>query len=288
MIDQLDQILKKILDDKAAPQELREAEVSFDIPKESYKPAGDTTNLYLYDIHENRNLRDLVPIYKMVNGKYTKLRPPLRVDCAYMLTAWSTQSGDKVSAHEHKLLSQALMWLSQFPEIPGNFLPEDWKDNTNAVYQPFPVYLAVAQSDGVKAPGEFWAALGSPPRPYLNMVVTIAMDLPKSISESIPKVITKTTEYEQLNTPGPGEEEIQIGGRVTNMADPPVGIEGALVTILELKKTTRTDKDGYYSLANLPRGQFTFMVRASGYEEKQVMMRIPIDEAGKNYDIQLS
>jgi len=180
MINQLDQTLKNILNAPNAPNELQNAEISFDIPKESYAPDKETVNLYLYDIHENRILRDPVPIVKIVNGNYEKRKPPLRVDCSYMLTAWSGQSGDTASASEHRILSDALIWLSFFAEIPKEYLLDDWKDKSNAAYQPFPVYLTVARQDDVKQPGEFWAALGSPPRPYLNVVVTIAMDLQKT------------------------------------------------------------------------------------------------------------
>ena len=55
MIDELDQILKNILNDSNAPGELRTAEINFEIPKEKYAPTKKTINLFLYDIHENRD-----------------------------------------------------------------------------------------------------------------------------------------------------------------------------------------------------------------------------------------
>ena len=293
MIDQLDQTLKDILDDdrmlRELPEfkELKEAEINFDIPQEKYAPQQDTVNLYLYDIHENRELRDAVPIYKIVNGKYEKRNPPLRIDCSYMVTAWSAQNKDKALDNEHKILSQALMWLSQFPIIPEDYLPDTWKDKFSPAYQPFPVYLSVAQQDGVKQAGEFWAALGSPPRPYLNVVITITMDMYKQVPEPVPVVITKITGYAQLNESRPPEEDIQIGGRITNTSDPPIGIKNAVVTITDLNVVTSSDENGYYSFAHLTTGQFTFNVRVKNYQAKTVDMVIPADQ-GKNYDIQLS
>lgn len=186
MIDLLDKTLTKLLDDSRAPADLLAAEVNFDVPKEGYAPEKDTLNLYLYDVHENRGLRDPAPIIELIDGEYKKRRPPIRVDCSYMLTAWSAQSGDNASAKEHLLLSQTLLWLSRFPSIPVDYLPAEWKDNTRPDFQPFPVRMVVAEMNGVKEPGEFWSALGSPPRPSVNVVVTIAMNIAERKDLGVP------------------------------------------------------------------------------------------------------
>ena len=282
MIDQLSQTLKNIL------KEFIDVDFSFDIPKENYAPEPDTINLYLYDIHENRQLRDPVPIYKIVNGLYEKRKPPLRIDCSYMLTAWSSQGGDTASLREHEILSQAFLWLSGFPEIPRDYLPDDWKDESNKYYQPFPVCLSVAQQDGVKQPGDFWAALGSPPRPYLNVVVIISMDVHYGESDSLAQTITKITQYEQLHKPETREEEIRIFGQIINSDEPPTGIPNAKVTIVELKRKTKSDENGNYSFNNIPRNEYTFEVEAVGYESKTVSITIPIKVKGENYNIQLT
>ena len=50
MIDQLDQTLKRIFDDAQAPLDVRNADVSFEMPEENFTPASETVNLYLYDV----------------------------------------------------------------------------------------------------------------------------------------------------------------------------------------------------------------------------------------------
>ncbi|MBN2088316.1 DUF4255 domain-containing protein [candidate division KSB1 bacterium] len=217
MLNQLDQILKDILDDSKAPKELKDAEVSFEIPKENYAPDKDTINLYLYDIHENRKLRDPSPIYELVDGDFVKKSPPIRVDCSYMLTAWNGKTGEHSTADEHLLLSQALTWFSSFPEIPAKYFPADWKDKSKASYQMFPVYLSVAQFDGIKDPGEFWAALGSPPRPYINVTATIAMTLkgPDEMGPPVEKriIITGQREKDKEELKTGTEEQIEKTGK---------------------------------------------------------------------------
>ena len=47
-----------MLDDAAAPADLRAADVSFDTPDKDFKPAQATVNLFLHEVIENRALRD--------------------------------------------------------------------------------------------------------------------------------------------------------------------------------------------------------------------------------------
>jgi hypothetical protein len=171
MIRDLDDTLRVILDDPLGPTELLNADVSFETPDKNFAPAQATVNLFLYEVKENRELRDPVPITEIVGNTFIKRTPPLRVDCTYIVTTWSNQVGAARVAEEHRLLSQALLWLSRFPIIPAGFL------QGSLVNPPFPHPTMVAQMDGNKNMGEFWSALGSPPRPAFYLVVTIAMDL---------------------------------------------------------------------------------------------------------------
>ena len=48
--------------------------------------------------------------------------PPLRVDCGYLVTAWSPKAGGLKAQEEHRLLGLALLWLSRFPVLEEPFL----------------------------------------------------------------------------------------------------------------------------------------------------------------------
>jgi hypothetical protein len=171
MFHHLDTTLKNILDDPAAPQELREAEVSFLTPDREFKPEQATVNLFLHEVKENAALRDPLPIVELKDGVYQRRRPPLRVDCTYMVSAWSNATKAEKIVEEHRLLGQAFAWLSRFPTIPEDYL----KGSLDG--QPFPPPTMVAQMDGDRRSGEFWSALGIAPRPTFSLVVTIAIDL---------------------------------------------------------------------------------------------------------------
>lgn len=301
MIDELDNVLKGILEDIKDFVELPELGISFLIPKQDYDPKKPTINLYLYDVHENRELRDPVPIIERVEDSYIKRKPPLRVDCAYMATAWSMKQDEEQPDEEHRLLSHAMLWLSRFPTIPDKYLPDDWKDKTKPTYQPFPPPMWVAQMDGVKEPGEFWAALGSPPRPFFNLIVTIAMDLRKPIEEG-PPVTAKVTTYGQKEEdkekliPGSEEEFIQIGGRVFDAENPEQGIGGARVLLVELNKIVVTDEKGRFSFPSreesktfpgLTKGEYTLQVYAQGFKKLDKPKKINVPGPSEEYEIGL-
>lgn len=278
MIEQLDQILADIIRDSEAPQQVRAAEVSFVIPQQSFKPDKSTLNLFLIDVHENRELRDPVPIIEYVGDAYFRRRPPLRVDCSYMVTAWSPQKDAAGTAAEHQLLSEALMWFSQFPTIPERFLPSEWKNMTLSEYQPFPLPMWVGQVNGVKEAGEFWAALENPPRAYFNLVVTLAMDLRRGVDIGPP-----VTSKEEL-LPNPEKSLLQIGGRIFDTAAPNRGIAEAVVLLAELSKSEITDADGRFSFPSrskdkgfpgISKGDYTLRVFAKGYQYKEKKIKIP-------------
>lgn len=174
MFQDLDATLTRVLDDGAMATasvvppltELLNAEVSFITPDRTFQPGltQATVNLFLYDVKENRELRDQVPIVEKVGNSFVRRLPPVRVDCSYIVTAWSNGTAATQVVEEHRLLAQALLWLSRFPTIPSQYL------QGGLTTQPFPLTTMVAQMDANKNAGEFWNALGIPPRPafYFN------------------------------------------------------------------------------------------------------------------------
>lgn len=261
MFDDLDDTLEAILNDAAAPIELRNAAVSFETPDRTFTPAQTTVNLFLYEVKENRELRDPVPITEFVGGNFIRRRPPLRVDCLYLVTAWSSQMGAARVAEEHRLLAQALLWLSRFPTIPEGFLLGSLAD------QPFPPPTLVAQMNSEKNVGEFWTALGSPPRPGFYVVVTIAMDLAVQVSEG-PPVVTKEMRLKRKMPPGVAEPLLttvfEIGGTVRH-AMTLAAIPNAQVTLLELARVATTDEEGRFRFDDLGAGNYTLRTTAAGF-----------------------
>ncbi len=283
MFQDLDGTLEAILNDAAAPTELRNAQVSFETPDRNFSPAQATVNLFLYEVKENRELRDPVPITQTVAGNVIRRRPPLRVDCMYLVTAWSHQMGAAKVAEEHHLLAQALVWLSRFPTIPPGFL------SGGLVGQPFPPPTLVAQMNSEKNMGEFWTALGSPPRPAFYVVVTIAMDLAVQVSEG-PPVVTRELRLRRKMPPGVAEPLLatvfEIGGMVRDAGTLAV-IANAQVTLLESGRATTTDQEGRFRFDNLEAGNYTLRVSAAGFATDDKLIAVPAT-ALNAYDVGLT
>src|SRR5262245_7252302 len=173
MFNDLDATLRILLKDAAAPTDLRGAEVSFETPDKDFTPAQPTVNLFFYEAQENHSLRANAPLVDLVDGTYVRSQPPVRIDCAYLVTTWSPKTGALKSEEEHRLLGLTLLWLNRFPVIGTGFLQGSLANPP----QPFPLPTMVAQLKEDQSSGQFWTALGIAPRPAFSLTATIAMAL---------------------------------------------------------------------------------------------------------------
>jgi hypothetical protein len=285
MIHDLSLTLKKILDfdhpDLAALAaqfpELAQAEIAFEHPKESYNPQATTVNLFLYDIRENVDLRSNEPVLTSQNGQVQIQRPPLRVACSYLATAWagSAVTGEQAVLLEHKLLSQVLQVLARFPTIPAFIL------QSSLVGQEPLLPMLVAQMDGLRNPAEFWTALGNKLRPSLAVTVTLALET--AAPEVAPMAITQAVHMGILGAPSTQETLYRIAGHITDAQDQAVA--EATVTLVEAGLVATTDADGAYSLGLVAAGTYTLHVE-SGIGATNVAIKVP-EDPGENYDVQL-
>lgn len=175
MIDELDETIRTLLNASAlAGSLLKGAKVSFDLPDAAWRGslADLTVNCYLYDIRENREMRTAEPLRVTSVDKQRRARvaPPVRIDCAYCITAWST-AGTEAVREEHRLLSEVLFVLLKNPTIPRSAL----QGSLSRQIPPYPT--VIASQDGVKNQPDFWSALDQKLKPSLNYVVTLAMML---------------------------------------------------------------------------------------------------------------
>jgi hypothetical protein len=286
MIRDLSLTLQAILDDPALGTdfpELAAAQIVFDRPTDTFNPTQTTIDLFLYDIRENMELRSNEPSYERLNGQTRIHRPPMRVACSYLVTAWPVGGAD-LALQEHRLLSQAAQVLSRYPKIPDSFL------KGKLVGQEPPLPMMTAQTDGLKEPAEFWTAIGNRLRASITVKATIGMDVfPPDPSPPF----TVTTAVIRLGErTGPGEEKISlptqltsfwIGGRVTDAGNAPVA--DALVTLVGTGLAARTGDDGNYTLGSALAGPYILRVQ-SGATTTDANITIPAP-AGSNYNVQL-
>jgi len=185
MISDLDATISVMLKaGAAAGSSLAGATINFDLPDADWRTAltALTVNCYLYDVRENLDMRTYEAIVsRSADGRTaTRAPPPIRIDCSYCITAWSTAATDAVK-DEHSLLSQVLVVLLQNQTIASTALQ-------GALVGQIPPYpTVIASQDGiVKHHPQFWTALDQKLKPSLNYVVTLAMPVDVAAASPTP------------------------------------------------------------------------------------------------------
>ncbi|WP_194814233.1 Pvc16 family protein [Nocardia sp. XZ_19_385] len=253
MFHDLDATLAGLLSNAAAPAELRAAEISFRTPDKDFTPTPPTVNLFLHAISENRELRSSVPIMDRVDDHFLPGAPPMRVDCTYLITAWSNQSGEVKIATEHKLLGATLLWLSTFRVIPDTALVGSLKEPP----QRYPVPTALAMTTPEESLAHLWSALGTTPRPTLTLTITIGIQAPGPL-EPIGRV-------EKIDIEGMSRTHPELTGRVFDAGL--AAVPGATVSVLDRNLDTSTDAAGRFRFRELPFGDYTLRVQVPGRPE---------------------
>jgi hypothetical protein len=192
VIQDLDATLRQLLTASAPSGSLlASAQIGFDLPDADWqaKLAALTLNLYLYNIVENRDMRtnELLLVRSTDGKRATRLSPPIRIDCAYCITAWSLSTSSPV-LEEHQLLSDVLLLLLQAQTIPTAAL----QGSLTTQIAPYPTIIA--STDAMKNRPEFWTALDQKLKPSLNYVVTLGMLLDSIPTDAnLPSAVQTTT-----------------------------------------------------------------------------------------------
>jgi hypothetical protein len=304
MIEDVSNALKSILDDpaiKTACKELFAAGVQFDRPGEQFKPTqSSAVDLFLYDVREDTTMRNNQPLIEHdSNGRAIIRRPPLRVACSYLVTAWVDSASDEALLQEQRLLSQTIQVLSCYPTIPTKFFPSDSALKT----QEPPLPMMVTQMEGVKDPADFWSAIGGKLRP--SFVVTVTVSLPvfePSTPVGAPLVTGRRLDVGKRTSPDEKgirpvtltSEEIKNLFRIFGTVTGPDGaaVKGAVVTIAALGLRTTTDENGHFSLGLIPGGQHALRVapgwKGSTLKEKTENVIVNSASAGNPVEVQLA
>jgi hypothetical protein len=140
------------------------------------------------------------------------------------------------------------------------------------------------QSDDGKSLGEFWSALGMPPRSSFHLMVTIALDVEVGVTEGPPVVTKEVVLDDDLDPVTPGEPVFGIGGVVRDalttaaIADVTVTLDGA--------RSTWTDAEGRFRFSGLGAGNHTLTAAAPGFTTGSKPITVPA-AAINDYDIDL-
>ena len=292
MLSDLDETLKQLL---VRHGDLNPAavDISFDIPTRDWSTpvTKPTVNLYLYDIRENRELRETYWEQEVRDdGSVAMTRGPVRLDISYMLTCWTSQTAD-----QHLLLWRVLETFFRYSPLPQDVLQGMLLQSHR------PVRTQVAQPDGIlRNVSDFWGALENQLRPAVSLVVTVELDL-KDIS-IVPLVFARVAKVglAELTPGGDGRERalerlssgwevgpVQVAGEVRDTAGRAVpGTSVRLVGIrdgrpVQVQSTVVTDSAGRYVFESVPLGEYTLVAEAPGRPPQQYALTVAARERGE-------
>ena len=288
MLNDLDETLRQLLIQMGG-LDPTEVDISFDIPTRDWSTpvTRPTVNLYLFDIRENRSLRetdwDSEP---QSDGTVVTRRVPVRMDVSYMITCWTSAPED-----QHRLLWRVLETLFRYSPLPDSVLQGDVRLALHAVR------TEVAQPDGIlKNISDFWGALENQLRPAINLVVTLDLDLQQLTTT--PLVFARVVKLSRPAVPGEAGADrgsaptwevapLRVAGEVHDSAGNPV--RGAAVRLIgvqagrpvQVGPTVQTQPTGRYVFEHVAPGRYTLVLEAPGRPPRQYPLLLAAPERGE-------
>lgn len=166
MLHLLDESLEAFLR-AAVPLPQRDVDVVFAAPDGEWAAgvSRPTVDLYLWDVRPNLAEREYGDeVVTDDDGRRFRRDPLPRVDCRYLVTAWTREVRD-----EHSLLGDVLAALLLHRVIGHEHLRGPF-----AGVRPLPS-ITLRSGDGSEN-SDFWSALGGQLKPGLDLVITTTVD----------------------------------------------------------------------------------------------------------------
>lgn len=276
MIDHLDNLLRHLFIKEMA-EITTDAQVRFQPPDQDWRTyvsglQGVALNVYLVDIRENRKLRSNERVREFRNGDAFDTQAPSRIDCHYLISAWSpAQPGPAIEPTLDELATLYRVTgvlINNEPLVPIRvYYPSPLPGTFPAQIAEAELPTTILPVEGFPKLAEFWGTVEWRWKPSVYLLIT----LPVILSEQFagPMVTTRITEYRQTDKPETAETWIQIGGHVMDATvAPPVSTKGAWVqletTMGEPIQNTTTDDQGRFTFINLKAGTYQLRWRAVG------------------------
>jgi uncharacterized protein DUF4255 len=274
MIDQLDVTLRRLFTTRV-PGITSDAQVKFQPPDEVWRgyvktltvggnPAN-ALNVYLVDLRENRKLRSNERERATLNGNVQDTVSPRRVDCHYLISAWSP--ADVTPAIEPTLDEHALLYdVARVLTSTDPLAPDD----VFAPAAPPPLMAGEVLPTILLPPeafiklAEFWGTMGDQHRwrPCVYLIVTVPTRFaPGPAGPPVTTVLADTRAADAAAT----AEVLAVIGGVVRTGAPLVPVDRAwveLLTPLNVRlQLARTDADGHFTFAHVQPGNY--QLRAS-------------------------
>src|SRR5437879_7619821 len=181
MIQDVDESLRALV--KRDALNGSKADVAFDAPNKEWSSRRNTptVDLYLYDIREDLEQREVM--WEDVRGDSRDSRliterrpPPRRFKLSYLVTAWTQRPED-----EHRLLSSLLACFLRNPIIPADAL----SGTLAQVRQPIMLNIALPPPQD-RSISDVWSALGGELKASLDLVVNAPFEIKVAVPAGPP------------------------------------------------------------------------------------------------------
>jgi hypothetical protein len=303
-----DQILRDLIQSRLPALAGSLSQVGFEPPTDDWKQAvvaagEERLNLYLHDVRENRKLRTN-ETHRTAQGGWTHEEPvPERLDCRYLITAWSPATAMppmvEPTRDEHQLLADAAEVLLRYRELDIDEVYEPgWAFPSNNTASSFPLLaghampVEVAVPDGGPGLAEFWSTMKTPARPALHVTVTVPVFLLRS-ERDFPMVTTVVTDVHAIGAGTDPAPLHALGGQVAralpggDLASVPgawvqlLGISPPALQVVSRRAVTRGD--GRFVFQRLRAGRYQLRAVAAGFGDVPREVDLP-SEMGE-YDL---
>jgi hypothetical protein len=250
MLADLDDALRSLLRSELASHGFNGVEIAFDAPSREWSAgiSAPTLNLFLYDLREAASGGAREWSEHRSNGQARLERPPLRVDCAYSITAWTRAVQD-----EHRMLSQALAVLLAHERLPAAVLGK-----LESQAETIATRIGRAKVEGS---AEFWSALGGQYKLSLDYVVTLSCD-PGVTLQRGPEIRTQTVSVVDRNAPQAQATELHRAAGVVRHADGRPAV-GAWLVLPEAGAFATSGDRGRFAFSRVPPGTHRCECRAT-------------------------
>lgn len=190
LLADLDESLRALLKRELEPHGFGSVNIAFDAPAKSWSAtlSSPTVNLFLYDLREAPKRRSAAWEECAGPDGRRSVRPPLRLEVSFAVTAWTRTVED-----EHRLLSQVLGILYAYPFLP----PDVFTGTLSNGSQDAPVEARVGQQRPEGRP-DFWGSIGGEFKACLDYAVLVSCPSGTVVQRG-PAVRTRTVHTSRID-----------------------------------------------------------------------------------------
>jgi hypothetical protein len=266
LLADLDESLRALLRRELGPHGFGGVSVAFEAPARSWSAtlSAPTVNLFLYDLREATKRRSATWAERQEPDGRHSLRPPLRLEVSYAVTAWTRTVED-----EHRLLSQVLGILYAYPLVPGDVLSGTLGNGS----QDAPLETRVGQRGDGRP--DFWGSIGGEYKASVDYSVLVSCPSGTALKRG-PAVRTRTVRTSRMDAPArPPEVRHRCAGMVIERGGDPLA--DAWVALPQAGRLATTGRDGAFAFDGVAEGEHACVVRTADGREVEGRLRAPGD-----------